>query len=159
MKRLAAAFLLVLAGAAEPPPAGAPVALPGPATAETLGWISGDWVALEKDGRWTEELWSAPRGGMLIGLSRTGTGEETRNFEYMRIVGSEGGRLNFIASPDGAAPVAFRLVSYGERSVTFENAANDYPKRISYTRKGRILVAEISGEKGQPVRRWAYEKR
>ena len=159
MKQLGAVFLLMLMGASEPHRPVEPAVLSGPATAEQLGWISGDWVALEKDGRWTEEIWSAPRAGMMIGTSRTGRGGETRSFEYMRIATEKDGGLNFFASPNGAAPVTFKLTSWGERSVTFENKANDYPKRINYTRKGRILVAEISGEKGQPVRHWIYEKR
>lgn len=159
MKRFAAGFLLILMGASEPQSTGAPVALAGPVTAEKLGWMSGDWVALEKDGRWTEEIWSAPRAGMMIGTSRTGTGGQTGSFEYMRIAAAEDGHLSFFASPNAVAPVSFNLTSWGERSVSFENAANDYPKRISYTRKGRMLIAEISGDKDQPIRRWIYEKK
>ncbi|MBB5685504.1 DUF6265 family protein [Sphingobium boeckii] len=159
MKRLAAGFLLMLMGASEPHFAAAPVAMEGAATAETLGWMSGDWVVLDKDGRWTEEIWSAPRAGMMIGTSRTGAGGEIGSFEYMRIAAGEDGALNFFASPNGAAPVVFVLTSWGEKTATFENAANDYPKRINYMRKGLMLVAEISGDKDQPVMRWAYEKR
>uniref|UniRef100_UPI0020BE6E9B DUF6265 family protein n=1 Tax=Sphingopyxis sp. MSC1_008 TaxID=2909265 RepID=UPI0020BE6E9B len=61
-----------------------------PATIDDLGWLAGDWVS-EADGRWTDENWAAPRGGVMIGYSRSGRGEALREFEFLRIAAGEGG--------------------------------------------------------------------
>jgi hypothetical protein len=51
---------------------------------EDLAWISGAWVAEGADG-WTEEQWTAPHGGILLGTSRSGRTERVSGFEFMRI--------------------------------------------------------------------------
>ncbi len=123
-----------------------------------LGWLAGDWVS-EADGRWTEESWASPRGGMMIGYSRSGRGESLREFEFLRIAAGEGGTLAYLAQPQGRAPVAFPLVKHDATSVTFENAAHDYPQRIAYARSGDSLTATISKIDGSKARSWTYRRR
>ena len=128
------------------------------ATVDDLGWLAGDWVS-EADGRWTEENWAAPRGGVMIGYSRSGRGEALREFEFLRIAAGEGGGLAYLAQPQGRAPVAFPLVRHDKTSATFENAAHDYPQRIAYARTGDTLTATISAIDGSKPRRWTYRRR
>lgn len=128
------------------------------ATVDDLGWLAGDWVS-EADGRWTEENWAAPRGGVMIGYSRSGRGEALREFEFLRIAAGEGGGLAYLAQPQGRAPVAFPLVRHDKTSATFENAAHDYPQRIAYARSGDTLSATISAIDGSKPRRWTYRRR
>jgi hypothetical protein len=128
------------------------------ATVDDLGWLAGQWTS-EGDGRWTEESWSAPRGGMMIGYSRAGRGDGLREFEFLRIVGSEDGGLAYLAQPQGQAPVAFRLVRHDAASATFENGAHDYPQRIAYARSGDTLTATISAIDGSKARSWSYKRR
>jgi len=128
------------------------------ATVNDLGWLAGDWVS-EADGRWTEENWSAPRGAMMIGYSRSGRGDALREFEFLRIAAGEDGALAYLAQPQGRAPVAFPLVRHDKTSATFENAAHDYPQRIAYARSGETLTATISKIDGSKARSWSYRRR
>ena len=146
MRMIAAALAVLLVAAA---PA---------ARVDDLGWLAGDWVS-EADGRWTEESWAAPRGGMMIGYSRSGRGEALREFEFLRIAADEGGALAYLAQPQGRAPVAFPLVRYDTASATFENAAHDYPQRIHYARSGDTLTATIAKIDGSKPRSWTYRRR
>ena len=128
------------------------------ATVDDLGWLAGQWTS-EGDGRWTEESWSAPRGGMMIGYSRAGRDDGLREFEFLRIAAGEDGGLAYLAQPQGQAPVAFRLVRRDAASATFENGAHDYPQRIAYARSGDTLTATISAIDGSKARSWTYNRR
>ncbi|MGZ8351132.1 MAG: DUF6265 family protein, partial [Allosphingosinicella sp.] len=66
------------------------------ATADDLGWLSGRWESVDGE-RWTEEVWSAPRGGLLIGYSRSGSGAALREFEFLRIARGEDGVPVYLA--------------------------------------------------------------
>ncbi|MDO9363837.1 MAG: DUF6265 family protein [Sphingopyxis sp.] len=146
MRMLVASLALVLVAAS---PA---------ATVDDLGWLAGQWAS-EADGRWTEESWSAPRGGVMIGYSRAGRGDGLREFEFLRIAAGEDGGLAYLAQPQGQAPVAFRLVRRDAASATFENGAHDYPQRIAYARSGDTLTATISAIDGSKARSWTYNRR
>lgn len=128
------------------------------ATVDDLGWLAGDWVS-DAGGRWTEESWASPRGGMMIGYSRSGRGEALREFEFIRIAQGADGALAYIAMPQGGAPVAFPLAKHDATSATFENEAHDYPQRIAYARSGDTLTATISAIDGSKARSWTYRRR
>lgn len=146
-RRLGAAALALLLLAATPP---AP-------SVDDLAWLAGEWIS-EADGRWTEECWTAPRGGTMLGVSRSGRGETLREFEFLRIA-VDGGAPAYIAQPGGGAPVAFRLAAHEGTSATFENAAHDYPQRIRYVLGGDTLTATISAIDGTKARSWSYRRR
>ena len=128
------------------------------ATVDDLAWFAGDWVS-EADGRWTEESWASPRGGVMLGYSRSGRGEELREYEFIRIARGDDGAIAYIAMPQGGAPVAFRLVRQERTRATFENPAHDFPQRIDYVRDGDTLTATISAIDGAKPRRWTYRRR
>ena len=142
---LAIATWLCLAGAA--PQAGP----------QLPGWMSGDW-ARQEGAAWTEEHWSRPRGGLMLGTGRSGRGDRVRSFEYMRIGRDAEGRLTFWGSPEGAPAVAFRAVEAGVANVVFENLSHDYPTRIAYSRTGDWLTATISGRGGANPQSWRFRK-
>lgn len=147
MKRWIAAGLGVLLAGASPA-----------ATVGDLGWLAGDWVS-EPDGRWTEEAWTSPRGGVMLGVSRSGRGDSLREFEFLRIVAEDDGTPAYIAQPGGRPPVTFRLVRRERTRATFENPAHDYPQRIVYARDGDTLTATISAIDGSKARSWSYRRR
>ncbi len=130
----------------------------GPAGQNDLCWISGRWQT-ETRGRWTEEVWAEPRGGMLIGFSRSGEGDRVGEFEFLRIQAGADGVPVYIAQPGGRAPVAFRLTAASGTGATFENPAHDYPQRIVYRRDGETLVATISAIDGANAMQWTYRRR
>jgi len=133
-------------------------AAPSAARVDDLAWLAGDWVQ-DADGRWTEESWTLPRGGVMLGHSRSGRGEELREFEFIRLQAGADGVLAYLAQPQGRAPVAFPLAQHDAASATFENAAHDYPQRIAYARSGDTLTATISKIDGSKARSWTYRRR
>ncbi len=131
----------------------APVAVvPGP-DAPPLGrlyWMSGIWRGNYRGAR-VEEHWTAPEGGMMIGMHRDLFPDDDAAFEFLRIV-EDGESLIYLASPNGEAPTEFRMVEQGERSVVFENPEHDFPRRILYRREGETLVARVEGQAdGKPL--------
>jgi len=129
-----------------------------PPAAPDLGWMSGSWVS-EGGSQWTEERWSRPRGGVMLGTGLSGEGAKAQSFEFMRIAPDDQGRLAFWGSPEGAAPTPFRYEGGGEREAVFVNAAHDYPQRIVYRREGAELVATISRADGSNARTWRYVRK
>ena len=149
MKRLVVAGLaLLLMGQA-----------PAPARIADLGWMSGRWESVSASGRWTEESWSAPRGGIMLGYSRTGAGDTLREFELLRLQAGADGVPAYLAQPGGRPPVAFRLVAHGAGSATFENGQHDFPQRIRYVRTGNDMVATISLLDGSNAMSWTFRRR
>ncbi|MGZ8337776.1 MAG: DUF6265 family protein [Allosphingosinicella sp.] len=149
---------MALMAAAAAVAAGGAVAQPAAATADDLGWLSGRWESVDGE-RWTEEVWSAPRGGLLIGYSRSGSGVALREFAFLRIAPGEDGVPVYLASPGGRPAVPFRLVSRDGTSATFANPAHDFPQRIAYRRAGETMVATISTSDGGDAMSWTYRLR
>jgi hypothetical protein len=112
-------------------------------TQTDLHWFTGHWCA-EGGGQFIEEHWLAPRGDVMLGLSRTVKGAKTASFEFLRIEWTAG-VPSYIAQPQGQSPVAFKLAASGEDWARFENPAHDFPKRVEYRRTADGLYAEIAG--------------
>lgn len=142
---LAAAAALVVAAA------------PRQAEVAKLSWLSGSWIS-ETGDRWTQESWSMPRGGMMLGTGSTGRGGQAKDWEHMRIAPDEAGTLSFWGSPEGAPAVPFRLKSLTASEAVFENPRHDYPQRIAYRREGKTLVATISAADGTRAVSWRYRR-
>ena len=139
--------------------AASPAASPPPDAVSGLGWLAGHWeVPLDHAGQWTEEIWLAPRGGMMVGMSRSGRGGRTAELEYMRLEAGEDGVPVFWATVGRNPPVAFRLVASDAQSVAFENREHDYPQRITYRREGDRLVASIAAADGSNANSWTYRR-
>ena len=138
------ATILVLAAAAAEP---------------DFSWLAGCWEEQSGGGAWSEECWTAPRGGMLMGSGRGGKGDATTSYEFMRIARGDDGSWAFWGSPGGAAPVAFRLVEARAGTARFENPDHDYPQTITYRIEGDELVATISWVDGAKLQTWRYRRK
>jgi hypothetical protein len=147
MKKLILAALLLAAPLTAEAPKGA--ALPG--------WMAGTWMT-EEGANWTDEVWTDPRGDMMLGISRTGFGPELGNWEIIRIERRRDGTMAYIAQPKGKAAVTFPMVLISDAAVEFANPSHDYPQRIRYARQGKLLVAEISLLDGSKAMRWNYRQ-
>lgn len=124
--------------------------------APELGWMQGSWCGATGAVH-EEEVWLAPRGNLLLGMHRDTQGETARGFEFLRIeVRADG--ATYVAQPGGRPPVRFDLVRNSAQSVTFENLAHNYPKRIHYERPNPgTLVAWIEGAKdGEKRQSWSW---
>ena len=132
-------------------------ASPEQADIDDLGWMSGRWESLSGD-FWVEEIWSAPRGGTMVAVSRTGEADTLRAFEYIRLQRGQDGRLAYIASPNGGPAVAFSLVEMGAASATFANPAHDFPQLIRYEREDEAMRATISASDGSNSMTWTFRR-
>jgi hypothetical protein len=123
----------------------------------SLEWLSGSW-SMERQGTVIEEQWTAPRGGMMLGVSRTVklSPEKTLAFEFLRIE-QRGDSLVYVAQPGGHPPTEFKLESASENQFVFTNLQHDFPKRIRYTRNSDgSLTARIEDETGKNVVEFPY---
>jgi hypothetical protein len=128
------------------------------AAAPMPSFLTGCWEQRGRDDKWTEECWTAPRGGLMIGSGRAGRGDAVRNWEWMRIERSPDGTLTFFGSPNGAPAVGFKATKVEADSVTFANPAHDYPQRVRYTRSPDGVTAEVSASDGSKLSRWTYRR-
>ena len=115
-------------------------------TVDALGWLSGCWAREGKEAG-TDETWTSPAGGTLLGTSRTVHDGKTVFHEFMMIRPAEDGGLEFVAWPSGQAEASFPMVEKGEHRVVFENPEHDFPQRIVYhLREDVQLDARIEGK-------------
>ena len=121
-------------------------------------FLAGCWEQRSAE-KWTEECWTAPRGQMMLGSAREGSGDKVNHWEWMRIEQGSDGALTFYASPKGAPPAAFSATSATENEVVFTNPAHDYPQRIRYVRTPTGIEAEISLADGSKPNRWSCPSR
>lgn len=112
---------------------------------QALRWLAGCWLAGAVDS-WTEEIWTAPAGGLLLGISRSVSADRGTAFEYMRIETGPGGTV-LIASPSGRPGTAFPAVVADGTRFRVERPDHDFPRAIEYRPMGRdSLVARVFGE-------------
>ena len=131
------------------------MALQAAAQPELPGWMAGCWEQREASG-WTEECWTSARAGIMLGSSRSGTGERLELWEAMQIE-LTASQMGFWASPNGAKRTRFAWVPGPQAGVTFVNTDNDYPQQVRYWRDGPDLMAEISMADGSKRHSWRFK--
>ncbi len=118
------------------------------ASIDGLAWMAGAWISAG-DPR-TDEWWTPPGGGTLIGMARTIRGGKTVSFEYLRMETRADG-IYYVAHPKARSGTDFRLTRLEGKSVVFENPAHDFPKRITYRLEpDGTLVARVEGDAASP---------
>jgi len=130
-----------------------------PAELSQLAWLAGSWSG--QDGKTEmEEIWTPPKGGVMLGLHRDVTGGKLAGFEFLRIESAAGG-LVYQAQPQGRPATPFRCVEVTENRVVFENREHDFPKRIVYwLGPDGELHARVEGEPGGKTEamEWSWRK-
>ncbi len=110
-----------------------------------LSWMSGCWRQ-ESPSRTVDEVWMAPSGGGMLGMSRTVARGRIVEHEFLQIRAQDG-RVVLIARPSGQPEATFTATTLGPRAVTFENPAHDFPQRVMYRlQDDGTLVGRIEGE-------------
>jgi hypothetical protein len=123
-----------------------------------LSWLGGCWEAVSSD-RIVEEHWMAPRGGSMVGMSRTLRGGVLAEFELV-VIREQGDRLAYEAHPSGQPSAVFLSRTLTASTVVFENLQHDFPQRVGYERKGPDgLLAWIEGTEQGKVRRIEFPYR
>ncbi len=112
---------------------------------ERLNWLAGCWAA-EQGEAGSVEHWLPLAGGTMLGIGRTVRNGRTVEHEFMQIRLDAEGRPVLIAQPSRQKEATFVATSIGERAVTFENPAHDFPQRVIYRAVGDTgLAARIEG--------------
>lgn len=115
------------------------------APAHPAAFLLGCWRNV--DGAETsEEIWCGPFDGVLYGQNRTLRGGKLVAFELLTIE-QRGDALVYVARPNGRGATEFTMTAHDGTSITFENPAHDYPKRIRYRLSGAELEAAIDDGK------------
>jgi hypothetical protein len=119
---------------------------------QRLSWLGGCWEAVSSE-RTVEEQWMTPRGGSMVGVSRTVRGDSLVEFELV-VIREQGDQLAYEAHPSGQPSAVFLSRALTDSTVVFENLQHDFPQRIGYQRSGpNSLLAWIEGtENGQSRR-------
>jgi hypothetical protein len=115
--------------------------VPDPAA---LSWMSGCWRQ-ESPSRTVDEVWMAPAGDGMLGMSRTVSRGRIVEHEFLQIR-VQNDRLVLIALPARQPEATFTLASIGAQTVTFANPAHDFPQRVIYRLQDGMLVGRIEGE-------------
>lgn len=98
-----------------------------------VGWMQGCWETSSPQ-RTIDEQWMSPRGGSMLGMSRTVRDGRLVEHELM-ILSERGDQLAYEAHPSGQNPATFLSSTLTASTVVFENPAHDFPQRIGYERK------------------------
>ena len=123
-----------------------------------VSWLSGCWE-LRVGARLVEEHWMAPRGTVMLGMSRTARNDSIIEFEQVRMESRPGG-VYYVASPSRQATAEFKATAITDSGITFENPDHDFPKKIMYRRHAAdSMVASIEGPRGGQTRTIAYPYR
>ena len=118
-------------------------------TITDLAWIAGDWESDPTGRSVSEEHWTRPAAGTMIGMSRTRVGDRTVSYEFLRIE-ERGDSIYYVASPKGRCPATdFKLTRVSGQEAVFENSEHDFPKRIVYRKNSQGgLTAIVDGGEG-----------
>ena len=102
---------------------------------QVAAWLAGCWEVASPDGRSAaEEQWMPPRGGLMVGMTRSVRDGEARAYELLTIRADEDGLLVYHAVPSGQAPTDFPARAVADGRLEFVNADHDFPQKIVYAR-------------------------
>jgi hypothetical protein len=144
-------FLLAAASAAAQAPA-------VPARLEQLAFMAGNWGGPAASAE-VEEVWLAPKGGLMLGLGRTVKDGKAVDWEFLRIE-QQGETLVYLASPGGRPATPFPLAAIDTTSAAFESTL-EFPRRVSYRKNpDGTLTARIEGTRGgkPAAREWTWKR-
>lgn len=127
-----------------------------PAALQPLQWMLGHWQREGLPaGSSGEEHWER-RGDAFVGTGSRRRAGAVVFVETLRLE-ADGDTVSYVADvAENPQPVRFALVAQTSDSAVFENLRHDFPKRISYQRRGDALEVVISGDGRQA--RFAFRR-
>jgi Domain of unknown function (DUF6265) len=125
---------------------------------EDVAWMTGHW-AITVDGNYSEEVWLAPRGGMMSGMNRGVTKSGRTTFEFMRVQTTNDG-VFYMAQPGGRPPTSFKLIEASAARAVFSNPQHDFPQRVIYTLRDGKLCGRVEGTMNGKAEseEWCWER-
>ena len=106
-------------------------------------FLQGCWER-RSGNRVVEEQWMRPRGGTMMGMSRTVRGDTVVEYEFVRLF-ERNEALIYAAQPSGQPPAEFTSTQIAEGAITFANPQHDFPQRVIYRLAGDSLHARVEG--------------
>jgi len=128
-----------------------------------LVWLSGYWETEQSYPRngphWTEEFWSRPARGLMVGLRREERGFDRgrRTLDNMRIE-QEHDAIRLYQTLDPGTVRTYQLVRSSDREAVFENPGPEFPQRLTYRRDGDSVIVMISRMDGSDQQDWTYRR-
>jgi hypothetical protein len=115
-----------------------------------LAWMVGDWQT-DSGELTSDEHWAGQAGEVMIGMSRSVSGDKLISFEALRIEQRKDA-IFYVASVNGGCLAThFKLTRLTAQEAVFENPAHDFPKRIIYRKKSATeMTATIDAGEGTP---------
>lgn len=109
-----------------------------------LAWLAGCWER-RAGATVSREIWSPPLGDLMVGASVSARDGRARAWEHLRIQSRDGNPV-YIALPSGQRQAEFPATAVSDSAVAFENPEHDFPRKITYRRRGSdSLVARVEG--------------
>ena len=123
-----------------------------PGSIEMLSWLAG-CLEMQSDKLVVEEHRMRPRGGSMLGMSRTTSAKGLVEYE-LTLIRERDGTLEFEAHPSGQPVAVFRAGTVTGDSAVFHAPEHDYPQVVGYRRAGTdSVIAWIDGRsRGKPRR-------
>lgn len=129
-----------------------------PTLIDRVAWLQGCWEASSPQ-RTIEEHWMAPRGGSMLGMSRTVRGGRLAAQELV-VLREDGEQLAYQAHPSGQPSAVFTSAVLSDSLVLFENPEHDFPQKVGYQPVGAdSLMAWIEGPASGQTRRIEFRYR
>ncbi len=126
---------------------------------DRLAWMAGAWSET-KAGVVTREVWLAPLGGAMSGVTQTNRPGKPAQHEFETITTGPDGAVAYTPIIRGVEPTPFALKPGSDGEAVFERAGDDFPKRVIYRRCGPDLCARIEGVVNGQLqgRDWRYSR-
>jgi hypothetical protein len=135
-----------------------PQTQPGPKVSD-FAWLEGRWRG-EWGPRVAEQVWMAPKAGMMLGDFRVIENDKVLVIEFFSLVEKPGG-INFyfrhftpeLIPWEKSDATLLKLASADPKKSEFENPANGKPKRVVFTKLDADTYtwrSEIIPENGDP---------
>jgi hypothetical protein len=122
----------------------------------SFDYLLGNWERInEKDSLATFENWSKI-DNLYLGHSYTLKATDTIWQEHIEIK-KHADHIVYEVSDQPQSITTFMITSHSDTSFVCENAQNEFPKKIAYSKKGANLAAIISG--GGPEILFEYAKK
>ena len=131
-------------------------AKPVKAKLSDMAWMAGTWSGPGLGGQ-TEEHWTAPGGGSMLGMFRLVNKDGKANVFELLLIEQEGEHVKYRFRHFGPGhkpwekpdkPLEFDLIEVSESRALFESSVQTNPKRITYRRVGDDeLRIRVQGEK------------
>ncbi len=131
-------------------------AKPVKAKVSDIAWVAGTWSGPGLGGQ-TEEHWTAPAGGSMLGMFRLVNEDGKATVFELLLIEQEGEHVKYRFRHFGPGhkpwekpdkPLEFDLIEVSESKALFESSVQTNPKRITYRRVGDDeLRIRVQGEK------------